>query len=384
MNSSIFAVRQVTTLVVIALVLGVGLSQLSVYFSTQHRSRSVWVISASGFIVLSLLLLTDNITLAVAQWTGLNNIGWYLGYAAGAVGCYQFGRIACITDMHPYGSKVHRGLLLIFVGLLIQQATFFATQLMHSPEWLPRTPRTAGELLFSNSYFLFCSGTALLDSATVWLAIQREENPAQRLRLWLTLLGAISALICFVGKLFYLTLYFVYTDLVWLNDVALFAMVGTGLLLPLALMPGWFFRLLVFYNPFTYLYQLWRLYWLVNLATIVYQLMPNLFWRRYDLIYQLRHSRPSLYRFLIAILDGKKLLVGCLKMSPEQRQKVAGAAWSEEQIQQASKLHQALQSLDQMREVEYTVLVSALVRISQQMRFRDDIFQKMGLWRKPS
>lgn len=368
MGDTLFVdLRPMALLVAIGLILVVGLYQLIVYLNSQHHGRRHTGALGCICITIALVALGPDVSEALRDWTGWNNVGWYLGYVMGALGCYYFAQIAIITDLHQYGPIIHRLVKGYLVALLPLLTVIYWTQMVSMPESPAHTPRNQWELLFSVSYFVYCFGITVAVALTVGQGVAREHNPAQRLRLWLSIFGNLTAMLCFVGKLIYLTLYFVYADLLWIDQLAMLALPVTGLWFCLSVAPGWFLRLLVSLNPVVYVRQLWMLFWISKIAAKVYALMPRLQERHAYIYEQLNSVQLCIYQTLIAILDGQRELAGCLQMEPERRQKVAGIAWSNQQHQQAIALDRMLQRLKHLESPDYITIVRETIRMSQQI-----------------
>lgn len=363
--------RLLALLAAIGLILSLGIYQLVLYSTTQHPGRRSAGALASIFVGLALILLERDVTIALADWSGLNNIGWYLGYVMGAVGCYLFAQVAYVTDVHQYGPQIHRMLRIWFMGLLFLLTGIYVTQMVQMPEWPVRTPRTVWELLFSVSYFTYCIAIASAVALTTWQGFLLENNPAQRLRLFFGISGNLTALFCFVGKLVYLSLTYIYAELIWLDQLAMMALAVAGFWFCLSVAPGWFLRMLVALNPIIYIRQLWTLYWINRLAFRVYGLMPGLVLKHTYVYHQLHSLQICIYQILISILDGQRELAGCLQMEPERQQVIAGLKWNGDQRQQATALDAALRQVGGMDNVSYQAVVRKLVQISREVTRRD-------------
>lgn len=349
------------------LILMLGLYQIWIYLSSQHRSRSVISALANMFVVVALIVLTDGMSLLLARLSGLANIGWYLGYSMGAISCYIFARLAYMTDVHRYGRHIKQYLRVGLICVLMLQLFLYATHLVQQSEWPSRTPRTVEEYLFCTIFFLFSVSVTLTVGITTRTAILRETNPAQKLRLWINLCGTATLLICFVGRQFYITLYFFYADLLWINQIVLLALATSGLWFGLSISPSWLLRFFVTMNPLTYLQQLWQLYWLHRLTGRIYGLMPENRGRRHGLLHQLRNIRLSTYQLLIATLDGKRQLADCLYRVAQRRRKSAGIDWSHAQEHQATAILHALNYLDSHDDKPYPALIQEVIRVSRQI-----------------
>lgn len=133
--------REWTTGFVAVILCLLALYQLVEIFR-RRRYGFVNLVTLTAFlVVLSLTMLVDPISRAIDTSTGLNNLSWFLGYALGALACYVVGYMACQVNLHPYSAIMVKILKLGVACVIVLMSLLYVRVLVHTPEWIPRTPR---------------------------------------------------------------------------------------------------------------------------------------------------------------------------------------------------------------------------------------------------
>lgn len=304
--------RTFWTLLALAAMLSVGVFKAQVIWRQElwrdPKVRSHLLFWVNGAVGMGLLL--GPVAVAVDGWTGMHNLAWLLAYLALLLPGYLVG-------MQVSGSFPAKGPLIRWLlkwGFLATTAILillYAVWLRPSPEWPQRTARTLAEVFFIGLFFTVISTLPVLTLALIRSSFQRKPTLAFRLRMSVSAVAMVTALVCFGSKLVGAVAAFAVPASPLsgqLDQLAWVAMGVTALAWLVSMLPNRVFLAAVgpvFYvDKLTTLHALRRLYGrLVELSSPVVAYDPS--WGEMAL-------RPDfhLYRLAIGILDGRKMIQG--------------------------------------------------------------------------
>jgi len=354
----------------VAVILFVLAIYQSVEILRKRRFGFVNTVTVTAFlVVLSLTILVDPVSRLLDTITGFNNLSWFLGYTVGVLACYYVGYMACRVNLHPH-STIMIKILTVGVGcMIVLMSVFYVRVLVHTPEWIPRTPRSLTEVIFSTLFFGYGGVVSSFCVIAGRIAIRTERNAAIRLRLRVTNWAVVAATLFFTAKVLYLWSIRFFAEVEWLNQMALLCMAINGMLWVMVFMPTWAYRWAVTYNPVAYIRRLLTLYELMRLQQLLHHLLTpadNLLqehlWRR------ITQTNVCIYRTIIAILDYKRLLASQITSADREHTVGQRVTWSVEQRQQAQQLHELLQAIDTVHSQEIEPVVQALSVLSRYIR----------------
>ena len=361
--------REWTTGFVAVILCLLALYQLVEIFR-RRRYGFVNLVTLTAFlVVLSLTMLVDPISRAIDTSTGLNNLSWFLGYALGVLACYLVGYMACRVNLHPYSAIMVKILKLGVACVIVLMSLLYVRVLVHTPEWIPRTPRSLAEVIFSTLFFGYGGVVAGFCVIAGRIAIRAERNAAIRLRLRVTGWAVVTATLFFLAKVLYLWCVRFFAGVEWLNQLALLCMAITGVLWVMVFMPTWVYRWAITYNPVAYTRRLFTLYELIRLQQVLHRLLaPATVPQQDHLWHRLNKTNVCIYRTTIAILDYKRLLASQIALTGNERPLTHKSAWTFEQRRQAQQLYELLQAIDTVHEQELAPVVQALKLVSGYIR----------------
>lgn len=360
-SATAFTFRQWVTGFVAVILCLLAVYQL-VEIIRKRRFGFVNTVTVTAFlVVLSLTMLVDPVSHLLDTTTGLNNLSWFLGYAVGVLACYYVGYMACRVNLHPYSATMIKVLTLGLGCVLVLMSGLYGRVIVHTAEWIPRTPRSLAEVIFSTLFFGYGGVVAGFATLAGRLAITAEHNAAIRLRLRVTNWAVVTATLFFLIKVLYLWCVRLFVDVEWLNQLALLFMAVTGVLWVVVFVPTWIYRWAVTYSPVAYIRRLLILHKLIGLQQTLHRLvMPETTLQREHLWHRLSQTSVCIYRTTIAILDDKRLLASQVAMTDRRHE----LAWTLEQRQQACQLQELLQAIDTVDGQELESLVQALCQVS--------------------
>ena len=294
----------------------------------SRRTRDWRVLGSWAFALFFALCMTfqvDAVYFTIDTFVGVNNLSWLLAYLClvlaicfVCVGCCTAIRIEQPRWMLPY--------LVVTAALLV---AIFSLDIATAPEWADHDiPRTVAELLFMELLYIYGSVMGMIP-ALVFTQIRRNEGTlSTRLRVSVILLAIVLAIIFFLVKIAMSFLGFLYPSrpLVFhLLDLARLLMAASGLLWVLVFVPNGFY--LAVARPFMFREKILALRDLRYLQVRLNRLCPPVVPDRATCWDRLRNLDFYIYRAVIGILDGKKMLAAHLN-ALEARQTQIGLGQS--------------------------------------------------------
>lgn len=309
----------------------------------------VWLTAV--FLGTSLLLLVDDIQLAVGQAVGMNNFAWYLSYLAGSIAFQQVGYLS-VCQYQPVGRKTRLLFAVPLVLLLVAFSVLYFGWIRWTPEWPARSPRTWEDALFMILFFGYAGSVGIIP--VLLQSIDYRQRPAQivRMRTGLRILTALLANACFWLKVAYTIAAYRTPGSPFaeqINQLALLSMGGSAIFFSIQLASHkTFVRMVDFLQIPKKMAALGDLHFLQSRLLL---LCPPVVWVESTWWEQLRNPDRYLYRAAISILDSHKLLNGYLKQMEEKHQTTLVIRadeetifWNREEITEARQLCLFLQS----------------------------------------
>lgn len=309
----------------------------------------VWLTAV--FLGTSLLLLVDDIQLAVGQAVGMNNFAWYLSYLAGSIAFQQVGYLS-VRQYRPIGRKARLLFAVPLVLLLIAFSVLYFGWLRWTPEWPARSPRAWDDALFMVLFFGYAGSAGIIP--ILIQSIDYRQRPAQivRLRTGLRILTALLANVCFWLKVAYTIAAYRTPGSPFaeqLNQLALLSMGASAVFFSIQLASHkTFVRMVDFLQIPKKMAALDDLHFiqsrLLRFCPPVVS-VESTWWE------QLRNPDRYLYMAVISILDSHKMLNGYLTRLEERHETrlvintdSETIYWNQAEIAQARQLCQLLQS----------------------------------------
>ena len=355
--------RTFWTLLALAAMVSVGIFKGQVIWRQalwrDPKVRSHLIFWGNGAVGMTLLL--GPVAVAVDGWTGMNNLAWLLAYLFLLLPGYLVG--VQLSASFPTRGPLIRGLLkwgfLATTAILI---LIYAVWLRPSPEWPQRTARSLAEVFFIGLFFTVISTLPLLTLALIRDSFRRKPTLAFRLRMSVSAVAMVTALICFGSKIAgAVAAYAMPTSPLGgqLDQLAWVAMGVTSIGWVVSMLPNPVFLAAV--GPVLYVSKLitmqelrWLYRRIVGFARPVVAYDPS--WGEMAL-------RPDfhLYRLAIGILDGRKMIQG--KAAAMRKQGGLGgdgastlavdwsrSQWREAEVLEALLKHLAGEDLDSLAE----------------------------------
>lgn len=364
-----FEQRKWLTLLTALLLILFVLYQLWQIYKYHRRGAGNWYVFTALTAVTALTLLVDNVSLWFDSLTGLHNFSWYLGYSLGVISAASAGLVDCQMGNDGRYAKRAKMLAGLTLCVLLLMACLYGFYIIDSEEWVSRDPRSWVEVIFSGSFFLFDAIITVITLQIARQAIQLERNPLVRLRLQIGNLCRYIAIVCFVSKLSYIVLEFAVGGFLWLNQVAVIAMMLAALLWLTLVMPKRLYEWLMGHNPWKRYQRIRMLRELETLQEQLEAIIPlseHYHYRQTSLVRA--DLQTVLYRVVIQILDCKKILDGYLSATPEERQQYPEITWNQHQWLSATRIHQALSPLNQLTGDSMQEVASVLQIAARKLR----------------
>jgi len=336
-----------------------------------HDERVLRSWAFALFFALSITFQVDVVYLAVDAFTGVNNLSWLAAYVCLALAIY-FVSTACCMAMRVRQPGWILPYLVVTLGLF---AAIFPLGVATIPEWTEHTaPRSGCDLLFMQFMYVYAIVLGAIPALAFARFTRHEGAFPTRIRTGVTLLAVILALVYFLTKCVVSLLAFFYPSSSLVSYLATLAMVLTGasgLLWSLVFAPNRLYLSLA--RPFTFCEKVLTLKDLKQLQARLNRLCPPVapgqatWWER------LKNLDFYIYRAVIGILDGKKMLADYLEvLEAEQgsgdalslskghrlcRPETFAHRWDGRAIEEAIRLHQALQGAPEPQDFQRLVAV---------------------------
>ena len=323
------------------------------------------------FFALSITFQVDVVYLAVDAFTGVNNLSWLAAYVCLALAIY-FVSTACCMAMRVRQPGWMLPYLVVTLGLF---AAIFPLGVATIPEWTEHTaPRSGCDLLFMQFMYVYAIVLGAIPALAFARFTRHEGAFPTRIRTGVTLLAVILALVYFLTKCVVSLLAFFYPSSSLVSYLATLAMVLTGasgLLWSLVFAPNRLYLSLA--RPFTFCEKVLTLEDLKRLQARLNRLCPPVAPEQATWWERLKNLDFHIYRAVIGILDGKKMLADYLEvLEAEQgsgdalslskghrlcRPETFAHRWDGRAIEEAIRLHQALQGAPEPQDFQRLVAV---------------------------
>lgn len=346
MNEEFLAMRSnFTLLVAISVSAFIALQLYLKIWQRPERSISLqW--SGSILLLLALIVLVDDVASRIDYYTGINNLSWFVGYTSGTIMLFIFAYSWADDDIYTQSQTIQQGIYVSALFVVAVMTAIYATEIITTPEWIARTPRSAAELIFSLCFFGTGAIISVFGLLSFYTAFRRETNPAVRIRLGYASLLTIITIAFFIAKVLFVMLSYYSGGYKWVDQFALQIMALIGLLFPLLLIPGKYYQWVVMHNPVAYLRHLHTFLNLRELELYLDELLQTERTRTFPKRYMFSNLRLSIYRTVIAILDNRKILHSAVDR--DSTMAIQNIDWSTQQQQRANKLNHYLQEVDSL------------------------------------
>ena len=309
----------------------------------------VWL--AGVLLGTSLLLLVDEVQIAVGEAVGLNNFAWYLSYLAGTLAFQQVAYLS-IRQYRPMDRNTRILLSAPLLLVLIAFSVLYFGWILWTPEWPARSPRTGADALFMLLFFGYIGIIGAIPIVTQSITYLRNRVLIVRLRTGLRIFTALLAITCFWLKVAYTIIAYQTPGsplAEQINQFALLSMGASAIFFSSQMASHKTFVKMV--DSLQYGNKLVTLRDLHFLQSRLLSLCPPIVWADSAWWEQLRNPDRYLYRATISILDSHKMLNGYLKQMEEKHETMLTIRtgdetiiWNQAEIAEARQLCQFLQS----------------------------------------
>ena len=312
------------------------------------------------------LLVLDVFDEHIYNLSGMNNLFWYLGYGLAAITMYLIGVSICRIAFEEKGNTTEQLIHLGFFAVIAILSFLYYSHLQFASNWPKRLPRDWGEFIFSQTLFIYATIIGLISIIGRLRFLKTEQNLVVRARTCASLLAASMAFLCFFAKVCYLGIAFFYMEIVWINKLALFALVALVLFWAIGIMPTAVYVFLLDFNPFRFINRIRQLYTLQQLLIKLNRICPLPQHLPLDTPQAIvRDPNQEIYRTIIAILDRYNLLKGFIEQ-PESCSPYR-PAWTDQELQTARQFCLAFSPVDENRESNYIELTKLLLQIYKEV-----------------
>lgn len=346
-----------------------------------RRSRHDAVVARSWVFVflfaLSMTFQINAVYLSFDRAVGVPNLAWLINYVLFA-GAIYFAAAACLAAEK---APVPRWLPLLTAATLLTLLFIFPTAIATLPEEADHTTPQAGlELIFMLTLYGYAAIVGIIPLRTFFRFYRLETTLAARLRTGAFLLGVALAVLFFAASMLTVALHFWRPAFSFQSQTTFLvrALMGSaGLMWAMGFLPQRAFVTLA--RPFEFVQKLLALWALRRVQAQLDRLCPSVgrdpltpwsFWRHLDF---------HLYRSVIGILDGKRMLAAYLESAPDgsgaglasHQNGAAGgqtavAGWDTATRRKATALHRAIARVDDTQ--AYPELVQQYKEIGKQWR----------------
>ena len=263
------------------------------------------------FFALGMTFQVDAVYFAVDTLTGVNNLSWLFAYVFVALAIYFVSTASCMA------MKVRqpRWMLPYLMVTLCLFALIFSLGITTSPDWAEHTiPRNLFDLLFMELMYLYAIVLGTIPALAFARFTRSEGTLPTRIRTGVTLAAVILALAFFVAKVVLSLLGFLHPSLPFVRFLSVLAMAlmgAAGLVWSLVFAPNRLYLTLA--GPFTFCQKVLTLRDLRRLQTRLNRLCPPVAPEQAGWWDHLRNLDFHIYRAVIGILDGKKMLADQLQ-----------------------------------------------------------------------
>lgn len=299
----------------------------------------------------SLLLLVDEVQVAVGTVVGMNNFAWYLSYLAGSLAFQQVAYLS-LRQYRPIERKIRILISIPLVLVLIAFSVLYFGWILWTPEWPARSPRTLADALFMILFFGYIGIIGAIPILTQGIAYRRNRKLIVRLRVGLRIVTALLSITCFWLKVAYTIIAYQTPDSLLAEQINQFALLSMGV------SAIFFSSQMASHKTFVKMVNILQLGGkLVTLRDLRFlqsrllRLCPPVVWAESTWWEHLRNPDRHLYQITISILDSHKMLNGYLKRLEERHETRLAINtdsetiyWNREEIAQARQLCQLLQS----------------------------------------
>jgi hypothetical protein len=274
-----------------------------------------------------------------------------------ASGCYL-----AIRQTRP---RLMNWSLLLTLAILV---IIYSWGIITLPEKPDPIPETWLEVLFMQTMYVYMAILCGIPLATFVRLYQHEEVVSTRLRWLVGVAASIVATVVLLLKISLTVLSFnnpATAALDILYPLITVGFVSAGVLCVLAFLPNKAYRAIV--CPYEFLDKTMALHDLRALQKRLNALCPPVIDDRPNFFTSTKNPDFHLYRVLIAILDAKKTLAGCVALAPDtavlSQPGRMPLEWNEMQWQQAQFLYRELEKVDDTQ--DYPHLVKAYQQVGR-------------------
>jgi hypothetical protein len=338
----------------------------------QWRSGSVtfYFWSFSLFTAIGVTLLIWPVYLAFDHFWGLTNLAWLIKYMAFCLAIYYMAS-GCYLAIKQNKPPLMTWSLLLTLAILISVYVWGISTLPEKPDHT--IPETWVEVLFMQTMYVYMAILCAIPFTTFVRLYRHEEVVSTRLRWFVGVAASVAATTVLLLKIILTLLAFQNPATAALNilqPLITIGFVSAGLLCVLAFLPNRAYRVIT--CPYEFLDKTMALHDLRALQKRLNALCPPVIDDRPNFLASTKNPDFHLYRVLIAILDAKKMLAGCVALAPDtavlSQQGRMPLEWNEMQWQQAQFLYRELEKVDDTQ--DYPHLVKAYQQVGRSIRWK--------------